>query len=115
MSRIIRGYSIRGFSLVSVQVLTSILLVFLLAAVVSAAGVLDPNFGNGGKVFFRFRSDSTDFANAAALQPDGKIVIVGRSGLDGQIDVSEDFAVARLNTDGSLDKTFGSGGLVTTD
>ena len=34
-----------------------------------------------------------------ALQPDGKIVVVGLSGAD--------FALARYNTNGTLDTTFG--------
>jgi uncharacterized delta-60 repeat protein len=46
-------------------------------------------------------------ATSLALQPDGKIVVAGSSGLD--------FALARYNADGSLDAGFGSGGTVTTD
>jgi uncharacterized delta-60 repeat protein len=45
-----------------------------------------------------------------AIQPDGKIVGAGwTSGSP------HDFALARYNTDGSLDETFGTGGKVTTD
>jgi uncharacterized delta-60 repeat protein len=45
------------------------------------------------------------------LQPDGKIVVAGYAG----VDPNRDFIIVRYNADGSLDPTFGSGGLVTTD
>jgi uncharacterized delta-60 repeat protein len=49
-------------------------------------------------------------ASALALQPDGKLVAAGLS------DNAEDsgFALARYNSDGSLDSNFGTGGKVTT-
>ncbi|MBI3345430.1 MAG: hypothetical protein HY028_11360 [Gammaproteobacteria bacterium] len=72
----------------------------------AAPGDLDPSFGNGGKVVTNFFG-SSDEANAVALQPDGKIVVVGENGTD--------FLVARYNADGSLDSSFGTGGRVTTD
>ncbi len=66
------------------------------------SGGLDPGFG-GGKVSTAFGGDDS----AMALQADGKIVMVGGSG--------SDFVLARYNADGSLDTSFGAGGLVTTD
>lgn len=72
---------------------------------VAAAGGLDPTFGTGGRVFV-----SGAGASALAVQADGKLVVVG-SGFAG----SHIFEVIRLNTDGSLDMTFGAGGRVTTD
>jgi uncharacterized delta-60 repeat protein len=71
----------------------------------SANGTLDPTFGTGGLVTTDF--GGFDQANGVALQPDGKIVVVGP--LQGT------FGVARYNPDGSLDSTFGSGGKVITD
>ena len=47
------------------------------------------------------------------MQADGKIVVVGVSGA-GPYSELNDFAVARYNSDGSLDQTFGSGGKVKT-
>ena len=44
-----------------------------------------------------------------AVQPDGRIVVAGATANDG------DFAVARYLADGTLDPSFGRGGLVTTD
>ena len=68
-------------------------------------GSLDSSFGTGGTVTTDLGGD--DLAYAAVLQSDGKIVAVGEN--------SDDFALVRYNTDGSLDGTFGTGGIVTTD
>jgi uncharacterized delta-60 repeat protein len=92
-----------------------VLLILLFSYSIYAAGILDSNFGNGGKVNFGFAASSDNFARAAALQPDGKIVLAGTTGPSGQSDGFRNFAVARLNADGTLDITFGSGGLVATD
>lgn len=79
---------------------------------VPSAGALDPTFGVGGKVTTDFLGPTNDFELAGTvLQPDGKIVLAGsseplRSSAGGG------FAVARYNTDGSLDTTFGTGGKV---
>ncbi|MEW6476980.1 MAG: hypothetical protein AB1679_32385 [Actinomycetota bacterium] len=52
---------------------------------------------------------SYDWAYALALLPNGKILVAGVSDASG----SKDFALARYNSDGRLDPTFGKGGLVT--
>jgi len=69
---------------------------------------LDPTFGEGGFVLTDF-GKSYDWAYALALLPDGKILVAGVSDASG----SKDFALARFNPDGTLDKGFGKGGLVT--
>lgn len=69
-------------------------------------GNLDPTFGTGGRVLTDF-SGTSDNINGLVLQPDGKIVAVGSSVKNGN-----DFAIARYNTDGSLDTSFGDGGKV---
>jgi len=74
-----------------------------------ADGRLDTSFGNGGVVHTDFASGS-DSAGAVRLQADGKIVVAGYT-MGGDYD----FAVARYNSDGSLDTTFGGDGIVTTD
>jgi uncharacterized delta-60 repeat protein len=51
-------------------------------------------------------------ANAVVIQPDNKIVAVGFSTLAA---AGSDFTLVRYKPDGSLDSTFGSGGLLTTD
>lgn len=73
-------------------------------------GAVDGTFGNGGKVVVDFNpvnGDNLDFANDVLVQPDGKILMSGYA--------AGDFGLVRLNSDGSLDTTFGSGGKVTTD
>ena len=71
-------------------------------------GTLDPTFGTGGKVITTLYS--RDKAKAVAIRTDGKIVAVGlASGAP-----PGDFAVARYNSDGSLDTTFSGDGMVIT-
>src|SRR5437867_4694315 len=79
----------------------------------AADGDLDPTFGTGGQVTTDL-SRSTDIANAVAVQSDGKLVVVGQTYKNNDYS-TEDFAVARYNTDGTLDTTFGRGGKVRTD
>jgi uncharacterized delta-60 repeat protein len=77
-----------------------------------ADGALDATFGTGGKV----RTDVAglaDFAQGLAIQGDGKIVLVGRAGVDGGAD--PDFGIVRYAADGSPDLAFGLGGIVRTD
>jgi uncharacterized delta-60 repeat protein len=78
-------------------------------------GTLDNSFGVGGIVTTTFPEGS--YANAIALQSDGKIIAAGTVFVDVVIgDMSNtDFALARYNPDGSLDTSFGNGGTVTTD
>jgi len=71
-------------------------------------GSLDATFGNGGTTTVAFGSLANPLGGAVR-QPDGKIVIAGYT-QDG-----EDVAIARLNTNGSLDATFGLGGKATVD
>jgi uncharacterized delta-60 repeat protein len=70
-------------------------------------GSLDASFGGTGALVLDFAGNS-DEGTELALQPDGKIVAVGRT-------VGADFALARLNTDGTVDPTFGTAGRVLTD
>ena len=84
-------------------------------------GDLDPTFGTAslptpssiGRVMTDF-DHSTDIANAVAVQADGKLVVVGTTYQNNDY-TGEDFAVARYNANGTLDKTFGVGGKVQTD
>ncbi len=74
------------------------------------AGDLDPAFGSGGLVTTTIGS-ADDYARAMAIQSDGKIVATGSAWVGGNLN----FALARYNSDGALDTSFGSGGMVTTD
>jgi len=98
-------------------------------------GGLDESFGSGGQVLTNFDGRS-DAAFALTIQPDGKIVAAGGSLAppepDDQVSPASqvrpdnfsflfvasigasELALARYNTDGSLDSGFGSGGVVTT-
>jgi uncharacterized delta-60 repeat protein len=73
-------------------------------------GSLDSSFGSGGKVTTVF-AGGVDSASALVLQPDGKLVVAGFTTGGG----GADCALARYNSDGSLDSSFGSGGKVTTN
>lgn len=53
--------------------------------------------------------------SAVAIQPDGKIVAAGSGGYFDEEVRRSDFAVARLNPDGSTDAGFGVGGLTFAD
>jgi len=72
-------------------------------------GSLDTSFDSDGKVITPVGgAGSNDIISAVAVQPDGKIVVVGAI-------PTQDFVVARYNADGSLDTGFGGNGIVTTD
>ena len=81
----------------------------------NANGTLDTSFGDGGIVTTNFPEGS--YAFDVALQPDGKIIAAGTVFVDFVIGDSSntDFALARYNTDGTPDATFGNGGQVSTD
>ncbi|MGB8367635.1 MAG: delta-60 repeat domain-containing protein, partial [Candidatus Babeliales bacterium] len=72
-------------------------------------GSLDTTFGIGGIVTTSFAAGKGSSRNDVAIQKDGKIVVVG-----GINDQDVDFVVVRYNTNGSLDESFGLGGIVTT-
>ena len=74
-------------------------------------GTLDTTFGTGGKVTTDF-SGNHDWANGLAIQSDGKILTAG---VAYDATGNWDFALARYNSDGTLDATFGLDGKVTTE
>lgn len=89
--------------------------VCLVATVVSptsalaADGDLDPSFGDGGTLTTVFPGGS--YANVVAIQQDGKIVAAGAAVGPS---VTYEIAVARYETDGTLDTTFSDDGMLTT-
>ena len=76
----------------------------------NANGTLDTGFGVGGHVVTSIGAGA-DEAHGLGIQPSGKIVVAGWSV---QGTRANDFAVVRYLTDGSLDTTFGAGGIVVT-
>lgn len=74
---------------------------------------LDPSFGTGGCAITSISGGSGyyDWGSSAAIQSDGKIVVAGVSqDLSGNLA----FALARYDTDGSIDNTFGTNGSIRT-
>lgn len=71
-------------------------------------GILDPAFGDNGRATVDLGS-AYDAAMSLAVQPDGGIVLAGQTYTDIG---GYDFAIARLNPDGSLDAGFGDAGVV---
>jgi uncharacterized delta-60 repeat protein len=69
-------------------------------------GSPDTSFGSAGKVLTSFAGGGGAQAYALTIQPDGKILAGGYG--------SAGFALARYNSDGTLDRSFGPGGLVET-
>jgi uncharacterized delta-60 repeat protein len=79
----------------------------------NADGTLDSTFSPGGadgdgKLMVRPAGSESSGADLD-LQADGKIVITGRAGS------TSAFGIARVNPDGTLDTSFGSGGMATYD
>lgn len=74
----------------------------------AAPGDLDPSFNGTGKVTTNVGSISA-YANSVALQVDGKIVVAGYADIG-----SQDFALVRYYSNGTVDETFGSNGKVYT-
>lgn len=73
-------------------------------------GGLDIAFGSGGQVITDVNG-GVDAVNGLAMQPDGRILAVGRAQLAGE----QDFVVARFSANGGLDASFDDDGIVTTD
>ena len=80
----------------------------------TTSGQLDSTFGAGGKVSTDVPGDF-EGARSLAIQPDGKIVLAGSVSNTGVYPPVYNFALARYNTNGSIDTTFGSSGVVIKD
>jgi uncharacterized delta-60 repeat protein len=98
---------------------------FLIAGVPTSSsadqiGLLDPLFGGDGKVVTDLGPPGAirsveDSANAVVIQADGKIVVAGSLGCRQNIvDTECSIAVARYDTDGTLDPSFSEDGVVLT-
>ncbi len=79
----------------------------------NADGSPDAGFGTDGRKTINF-GYGADYAYSILSLPGGKTLIAGRASTAGT-GRGTDFGIARLNDDGSLDATYGSGGLVLTD
>jgi uncharacterized delta-60 repeat protein len=86
----------------------SLCVLFLSLSGFAAAAPLDPTFGNGGSVINQFIFPPHHFSSSVrdlAVQPDGKIVIVGTWGWY----PPQHIVIIRYNADGSRDASFGNG------
>lgn len=77
----------------------------------TATGSLDSTFGTNGTVFTPVGPGS-DYGRGVAIQPDGKIVLVGTAEVPPSY--QPDIAVVRYTTGGTLDTSFGAAGVVVT-
>lgn len=101
--------------LVGSLVVSLALLSLATAPTEAAPGDPDRTFGTDGTGVIAVPGASAS-ANALAVQPDGKIVVVGIAVYpDPAGDPPSDFALVRFNPDGSRDSTFGQDAVVTTD
>ena len=75
------------------------------------AGTLDTTFGTGG-IFSTSFTQPAAADNAIAIQSDGKIIVGGTVALSTG---GGEAALIRLNTNGTLDTSFGTGGIVTSN
>src|SRR5947208_12281935 len=78
----------------------------------AAPGDLDPSFGGGGTVTTPFGGDVGGELLSVAIDSRGRIVAGGFSGSSSGPGY---FTFARYRSDGSLDPSFGTGGIATTD
>ena len=69
-------------------------------------GALDPSFDGDGKVLITLGVSGLNECHAVTLQPDGKVVLAGVAGIS-----PFQVVIARLNSNGSLDSSFGTGGI----
>lgn len=91
------------------QLFTLLILTFVLFTVKAQnPGDFDPTFGDGGVVMTAI-GNNFGMASDMVLQPDGKVIVVGRARIGAYKAV-----LVRYNADGTLDATFGEGGVVTT-
>ncbi|HXM23341.1 MAG TPA: hypothetical protein VN948_18945 [Terriglobales bacterium] len=80
-------------------------LLFLSGVVLARAGDLDKTFGNGGLFTTSLTQASVTLDNKITVQSDGKVIVAGQ--------IQNHATLIRLKTDGTLDSSFGTGGVVT--
>ena len=88
--------------------LVAIMLILAFDIVQAAPGDLDPAFGNGSGIVRDAMADAGGQGRAVVIDANGRIVVAGTTYPLSPI--SGDFGLLRLNADGSLDASFGSGG-----
>ncbi|MCB0643025.1 MAG: hypothetical protein KDC44_15355, partial [Phaeodactylibacter sp.] len=74
-------------------------------------GELDPNFGNNGFLYTNFEIDIAEYFLDMIVLPNDQFVMVGYINHAN----SHDLLIARFNSDGTIDGSFGEGGYTTLD
>src|SRR5206468_5937950 len=72
-------------------------------------GSLDTSFNGTGTAIISFAGGS-DIANDVAVQADGKIIVAGRADVGATLGQGYNLALARYNTNGTLDSSFNGNG-----
>ncbi len=75
----------------------------------SAGGALDGTFGDGGLAFVNFNPPERVIFGQVAVLPDGHVLALGAARSSPS---SSEYLIAKFNPNGSLDATFGAGGIV---
>lgn len=76
-----------------------------------ADGTPDPDFGTNGSVAVNLGLIITFIDRSIMIQPEGKIMVIGTH-LDLNSSVPDNNFVVRINSDGTLDTSYGTGGVV---
>jgi uncharacterized delta-60 repeat protein len=86
----------------------------IFVARLTSLGAIDTTFGTSGVAQFAISTVDArnDRGTAVAVQPDGRIVVGGRTHVT--TGLGFDFLLLRLDTNGALDPSFGSNGIATT-
>jgi uncharacterized delta-60 repeat protein len=82
---------------------------------IDAQGNLDTGFGPAGSIVTASNSNVSFIANDLVSQENGKIIIAGYAMEDVSDPSRSDVLLARYNPNGSLDDTFGEGGILISD
>ena len=77
-------------------------------------GSLDNNFGLSGIVKLDF-NNNYDYGKSIQIMPNGKMLIGCSINLSNSPQFTQNYAIIRLNANGTIDNSFGTNGLVTTD
>jgi uncharacterized delta-60 repeat protein len=76
----------------------------------TADGRLDSTFGSNGAIAFEYLSGESNGVLVTLVQPDGKIVAGGFA--ESPTSDAEQTSLARFDSEGNLDSSFGTGGIV---
>ena len=85
---------------------------YMILSRLSADGAFDYSFGSGGRILQKVPDYFAVEDGALAIQKDSKILLGGFAERGG--DDSRDFVLIRYKSDGKLDNSFGTGGIVVT-